>query len=89
MWSGDPPIGREWSGAPPGRQGVVRRPSLIAGSGREAHLDGREWLETHHGESAVAGRPFWRAGIGREALPEGQDWSEGPQYDFRSSVWAF
>ena len=29
---------REWSGGPPGCQGVVARPSKMSGSGREALL---------------------------------------------------
>ena len=37
--------GREWSEVPPGRPGVVRRPSRRAESGRETFPVGHEWSE--------------------------------------------
>ena len=35
-WSGGPPDVQEWSGSPPECSGVVERPSLMFGNGREA-----------------------------------------------------
>ena len=38
-WSGGLPVVRKWSGGPPGYPGMVRRPSRMSGSGRQAFPD--------------------------------------------------
>ena len=46
-WSGWEALSyvREWSGGPPGCPGVVKRPSRMSGSGREAHRMSRSGLK--------------------------------------------
>ena len=64
----------EWSGGPPGGQGLVERPSRKVGSdlrpsqraesGWEAFPEDREWSGCPPGGSEVVDRPYQRAGIG-------------------------
>ena len=64
--------------------GVVRTPSRMFGSGREALPDVREWLgdppgypewsEGHSGCPGVVERPSQMSGSGRDALPEVREW---------------
>ena len=67
------PDSQEWSGTPPGGQGVVGSPFQWAGGGRKSLPDGQECSEGppggsggSSGEPRGVGRPFWRAGRGRE-----------------------
>ena len=64
--------------------GVIRRPSRVAASDREAHPDSLDWSGVLPGGAAVVGRPTrmvrrpsWRPGVFDEALPEGWEWSGG------------
>ena len=71
----------ELSGGPPGCPEVVRWPSRMSGSGREALPEVREaLLEVRESLSDV---PEWSRGpprypSGREALPDVREWSRGP-----------
>ena len=80
---------REWYRGPPKCPLVVRRPSRMFMSGREALPDireaisvVREWSEGPPGCSGVVGRPFQisrrpfqMSESGREALPDVWEWS--------------
>ena len=48
---------REWSGYPPGCQGVVERPCQMSGSGREALKDAWGWLRGPPGCAELVGGP--------------------------------
>ena len=64
----------KWLGGPPGRPGVVVKPSRMTGSGREALPDVQEWSGGPPGcpgvvrrQSWVVGRPTRMSRSGREA----------------------
>ena len=57
---------------------MVRRPSRMSGSGREALPDVREGEGSPPGCAEVVGRPSRMIGIGREAILDVRDWSEEP-----------
>ena len=74
-WMGDPgnvrewwealPNVREWSVVPPKCLAVVRRPSRMSSSGREAHPDVQKWWRDPPECPPVVGRPFRMSGSGR------------------------
>ena len=71
---------QEWSGCPPGFQGVVGRPYWMSGSGREAFAVVWEWSVGPQEGREVVGRPsrmsesgretFRVSGSGQESLPD-------------------
>ena len=80
------PEGRVVLGGPPGRPGMVGRPSPMAGRDQEERKglgvppEGLGGLEGLPGEPGRAGRPSWSAGMGRESLLEGWQDQEGSRW---------
>ena len=61
----------------PVSQRVVRRPSRMSISCREALPDVREWSGGRPGCPQLVGRPSLKSGIVRETLPNVREWSGG------------
>ena len=57
---------------------MVKKPSRMSSSGREALPNDQEWLGGPPGCPGVVGKPSRMSGSFREALLDVWEWSEGP-----------